>query len=261
MGLVKKHILYFIGLVIIGVLCVYVLIVIPHGEPFLLIEKSFFLLGLGLNTTILLWTIGTYLVYRWFKTKRTNISLITWGISFFVYSITFVAHIFRALGVADANENSSSVHFFLYRMGMIFFATGILYGLLRILTDDKKAQIYPCLLTIISGFFFFILGLFVIPSENPIEFTMYLFLFTLWIPVCFTMAYIFFYYGTNAKLNGPKIIGLGFLGICITYMAWAPWHFSDVTYIYFVWYFLFLLSLTPILVGFVIMSYETKKSS
>lgn len=257
----KKHFIYVIGLILIGLVCAYVLVTVPHGETFPLLEKSFYLFGLGLNTTVLLWTIATYLLYRWFKIKRTNLSLLIWSLSFYVYSITFVAHIFRAFGIVDANENTSVIHFLFYRMGMIFFVAGILYGLLRILTENKKIQRYPSLLVIIVGFFLFILGLFVIPSSNPIELTMYIFLFTIWIPICFTMAYIFFYYGKNAKLTSPKVIAIGFIGICITYAAWAPWHFSDVIYIYFIWYFLFMLSLVPVLIGFVTLALETGKSS
>ena len=58
-----------------------------------------------------------------------------------------------------------------------------------------------------------------------------------------------------------KVISIGFLGLMITYMAWAPWHFADVIYIYFIWYSLFVLSLTPILFGFIIMSVEERHES
>ncbi|MFX1311166.1 MAG: hypothetical protein ACFFHD_00950 [Promethearchaeota archaeon] len=104
-----------------------------------------------------------------------------------------------------------------------------------------------------------ILGLFIIPSENPIEVTMYLFLHTIWIPICFTMAYIFAFYGYKGNETGPKLVGLGFFLLMISYHGWAPWHFEDVIYLYFIWYFLFLLSLTPILIGFVVMSVEERQ--
>jgi len=255
----KTHYLYFIGIIIIALISTYVLIFLPHGIPFPPLENSFYLFGLALDTTILIWTIGTFLIIRWFKTKKENPSLIIWGISFFLYSIIFVAHIFRALGFTIANENTSSFHFFAYRWEMIVWAAGIVYGLLKILVKRKKLQIIPSVIILVVGFSWFILGLFIIPWEYPIDSTMYLFLFTIWIPVCFTMAYIFFYYGYKMKRYGPKIISIGFLGVMITYMAWAPWHFSDVVYIYFIWYFLFLLSLTPTLFGFVLMAIEEKK--
>jgi hypothetical protein len=254
----KVHTLYFIGLIIIGIISTYVLIILPRGISIPALQTTFFLFGLALNTIVLLWWIAGFLLYRWFKTGKRNPSLIIWSISFFLYSITFVAHLFRALGYSIANENLSVFHFFIYRWGMIVWAAGILYGLLKILTENKTHQLIPSVIILILGFTWLILGLFIIPSENPIEFTMYLFLHTIWIPVCFTMFYIFAYYGYKTKQNGPKLVALGFFGVMISYYGWAPWHFSDLIYIYFIWYFIFLLSLTPILIGFIVMAVEEK---
>jgi len=256
----KTHFFYIAGLIIISIISTYVLIHLPHGVPVLILESSFFLFGLGFNSTILLWTIGGYLLLRWFKTNRKNPSLIIWSISFFAYSLTFLAHIFRALGFPDANENLSPLHFFAWRWGMPCFAAGILYGILIILTDNKKLQTIPTFLTLGLGFLWLILGLFIIPSENPIEVTMYLFLHTIWIPICFTMSYVFAFYGYKAKEKGPKLVGLGFFILMVSYHGWAPWHFQDVVYLYFIWYFLFLLSLTPILIGFIVMTVEESKA-
>ena len=69
---------------------------------------------------------------------------------------------------------------------------------------------------------------------------------------------IFYNYGKKSGYSGPKIIFLGYLGLTITYMGWAPWHFSDVLYFYFVWYFLFLVSLVPILIGFLMLAKESE---
>jgi len=254
----KIHSIYIVGIIIITIISIYILITLPHGRPFPILEKSFFLFGLGLNTSILLWTIGGYLLARWFKTGKKNPSLIIWSFSFFIYSVTFIAHVFKALGFSFADENASVYNFLAYRWGMIVWAAGILFGALKILTENKKLQILPSSIVLIIGFLLFIIGLFIVKSNNPIETTMYLFLFTIWIPICFTMAYIFFYYGYKSMKMGPKLISLGFLGIMITYMQWAPWHFSDVVYIYFIWYILFSLSLIPILLGFIIMSFEER---
>lgn len=254
----KTHYLYIIGLIIISIISAYVLIVLPHGATVPVLESSFFLFGLALNSTILLWTIAGYLLLRWIRTKRKNPSLFIWSISFFVFSITFIAHIFRALGFPGANENLTVNHFFLWRWGMPCFSAGIIYGLLQILTENKKKQLIPSILILFLGFLWLILGLFIIPSKDPIEFTMYLFLHTIWIPVCFTMSYIFAFYGYKVKEMGPKLVGLGFFLLMVSYYGWAPWHFEDVNYIWFIWYFIFLLSLTPILLGFIMMSYEEK---
>ncbi|MFW9968669.1 MAG: hypothetical protein ACFFDF_00615 [Candidatus Odinarchaeota archaeon] len=257
----KTHLIYIAGLIIIAIISTYVLIFLPHGAPITVLNSTFYLFGLGLNSTILLWIIAGYLLVRWIKTNRKNSSLLIWSISFLVYSITFVAHIFRALGFPGANENLTVFHFFAWRWGMPCFSAGILYGILKILTENKKLQQIPSISVLVLGFFWLILGLFIIPSENPIEITMYLFLHTIWIPICFTMAYIFAYYGYKSKEVGPKLVGLGFFVLMVSYHGWAPWHFNDVSYIYFIWYFLFLISLTPILLGFVLMSVEERHKS
>lgn len=252
----KSHYAYIIGMVIIGIFSSYVLIFRPHGLPVPALESSFYLFGLAMNTLILLYSISGFLLYRWLKTGRNNPSLLIWALSFLLYSLTFVAHLFRAFGVVDANENTSPLHFFAYRWVMIVWAAGILFGLLKIVTDNKKTQLIPSGIVIVGGFSILLLGLFIIPFDNPIESTMYIFLYTIWVPICFTMSYIFAYLGSKGNQRGPKYISLGFLLLMISYMAWAPWHFSDVIYLYFIWYFIFNLSLTPILIGFIVMSVE-----
>lgn len=290
--LIKKNLIYFIGIIIIAVLCINVLIIKPHATyaiaPQVLdpttgllytrllyggldptgkliwmffdplktkaIAYNLIFFGLGLNSSILIWTIGSFLLYRWFKGGRTNISQAIWGIVFFMYSITFIGHIFRGLEVAGANENSTPMSFFLFRFGMILWAAGSLYGILRLLIEDKKLQIVAPIFVLSIGFIWFIYGLLIV---GDIEYTMYGFLFAIWIPICFTISYIFLDYGQKSKYSGPKIIFLGYLGLTLTYMGWAPWHFSDVMYFYFVFYFLFLLSLVPILIGFILLSKES----
>ncbi len=254
----RSHYIYIAGLAIIGLISAFVLITVPHGAPVPTLSSQFFLFGLGMSTTTLLWSIGGFLLYRWYKGKRTNQTLLAWGLSFFVFSITFVAHMFRALGFADANENTSTLHFFAYRWVMPVFSAGIIFGLTRLLVEKRKYQVIPTLLSLGIGLLWLVLGLFVIPSPSPIEATMYLFLYTVWIPVCFTMAYVFAYFGWKAQYRGPLLVAFGFIILMISYFAWAPWHFTDVVYIYFVWYFVFMLSLIPVLIGFVVLSLEEK---
>ncbi len=296
--LIRKNLPYFFGIIIIAILCIYVLIFKPRAtytlaprdldptygfllrdliaiilqeemgvdkmgiliwkfyHPFKSQVYNLLFFGLGLDTTILIWIIGTYLLYRWYKGGRTNISQLIWGIVFFIYSITFIGHIFRGLGITWANENISPGNFFLLRFGMIFWAAGSLYGILRLLIEDKKLRIMPSIVVILLGFIWFSFGLFVV---QDIEYMMYGFLFAIWIPICFSISYIFFNYGQKSGYAGPKIIFLGYLGLTITYMGWAPWHFSDVIYFYFVWYFLFLLSLVPILIGFIMLAKESEE--
>ncbi|NVM28469.1 MAG: hypothetical protein HWN65_06475 [Candidatus Helarchaeota archaeon] len=259
---IKSHLFYLIGIGIIAALCVVVLITKPHASAPDILDPTignFYNLvtyGLGLDSTVLILTIGGFLLYRWIKGGRGNKSLLIWGLGFLVYSITFIAHIFRGWGFTWANENTSPEFFFLWRFGMILWAGGSLYGILRILVEDKKKQIIPSIAVIVIGFSWFSYGLFIV---RDIEWMMYGFLFGIWVPICFSISYIFLLYGRKSNTTGPKILFLGYLGLTITYMAWAPWHFGDVVYFYFFWYFLFLLSLVPILVGFILLARESEE--
>jgi len=261
--LLKDNLIYFIGIGLIIALSIVVLIVKPEAAAPEILDPSInpynlVRFGLGLDSTILILLIAGFLLYRWFKGGRSNTSLLVWSLGFLIYSITFIAHILYSCGFSWANENASPVNFFLWRFGMILWAGGSLYGILRILVKDRKAQILLPLAIICLGFIWFIYGLFFSGYENIIEDTMYTFLFVIWIPICFSISYIFFLYGRRSKSSGPKILFIGYLGLTITYMGWAPWHFSEVIYFYFVWYFLFLLSLVPILIGFILLSKESE---
>ncbi|TFG04650.1 MAG: hypothetical protein EU536_04125 [Promethearchaeota archaeon] len=261
--LLKEHIFFFIGIIVIAILCFLVLLLKPHATAPEILDPAIgpynlVTFGLGFDTSIILLTIAFYLLNRWNKGGRTNTSLLVWSCGFFVYSSTFIAHIFRGIGFSWANENSSPEIFFLWRFGMIIWAGCSLFGILRILVEDKKTQIIPSLAVIGIGFSWFSYGLLIV---RDIEWTMYGFLFGIWIPICFSISYIFFIYGRKSKTTGPKVLFLGYLGLTITYMGWAPWHFPDVIYFYFVWYFWFLLSLIPILIGFIMFSKESEEKS
>ncbi|MHA1730821.1 MAG: hypothetical protein ACTSU5_02710, partial [Promethearchaeota archaeon] len=83
----------------------------------------------------------------------------------------------------------------------------------------------------------------------------YAFLFLELIPVCITVGYLFLLYGARSGINSTAYLGLGFFGVAGTYAAWAPWHLSTF---YYVWFFLFLLALVPILAGFLLLSKDVE---
>jgi hypothetical protein len=255
---IKKHFIYFIGIILLFIFAIWIVMETPQGEPIPILEDSFFLFGLGMNTTILILSIGLYLIYRWIRGKKRNQSQLSWGICWILYSWTFIAHIIRALGGTWANENNSPANFLLFRFVMIIFAAGMYYGISMILTQNKKKQIYPTIAILGASTVWFLIGLFVI---NSIETMMYGFLYFIWCPILFTLAYTFFLYGRDAKLRSPYLISLGFLVMSISYLAWAPWHFNDVIYLYFIWYFVFQISLVPILLGYVLLTSETTRPS
>lgn len=253
--LIKDNLIYFIGISLIIALSIAVLLIRPVASAPNI--SNLLLFGLGLESTILILLIASFLLYRWIKGGRTNTSIIIWSLAFFIYSVTFFGHILSGWGFAWANEKASAANFFLWRFGMILWVGGSLYGILRILVKEKKVQILPAIAVMALGFIWFIYGLFFsgVGENAVIEYTMYYFLFVIWIPICFSISYIFLLYGRRSKSTGPKILFIGYLGLTITYMGWAPWHTNPF---YYFWYFLFSLSLVPILIGFMILSKEAE---
>ena len=127
-------------------------------------------------------------------------------------------------------------------------------GTAKILTKSVSKQVLPAIIMLVFGYFWFYYGLLVL---QDIEYTMYVFLYTLWTPLCATIAYCFYLYGVQLKFIAPKIIAAGFALLGITYLAWAPWH-TSAPEVYFIWFFLFDISLPIILMGYVILPYEIK---
>ncbi len=249
---VRNNLTYTISMIGLFALCAYVLAYKPHLGGLDVLKSTFFLFGLSLDTVILLWAISFFLLYRWYYTGRQSISTLVWGLSFLVYSIVFIGLCLQALGIGWANSNDPVI-FFIFRNVMILWAAGMWFGISNILTGNKVIRYGLTGLIVIASYIWFAYGLLVLAD---IEYTMYGFLFAVWIPISVTLGYAFYLYGTNTGLSSPKFLTVGFVLLAITYMAWAPWHFPDVSYIYFIWFFLFEISLVPILIGFILIPVE-----
>ena len=98
----------------------------------------------------------------------------------------------------------------------------------------------------------FVLGLFIL---EDIVVTMYGFLFLCFIPVCIIIAYMFLLYSRRTGLTAPRYLTVGFSWLAITYAFWAPWRGESV-YMYFIMFFLFIISLAIIFLGFVLIPRE-----
>jgi hypothetical protein len=215
------------------------------------LEKTFPLFGLSMNTTIILLWISAYLLYRWNKTGRKNLTNLIWAVSFALYSTVFIGMMLQALGIPWANAKKPEI-FFLFREFQIIWAAGMYFGVSRIFTRSKILQWTPTLLILLFGYVWFYYGLLVV---KDIEYMMYGFLYGIWIPVCILLAYLFLLYSKHSNLIAPMYIAIGFTGIAFTYMLWAPWHRVNFYFICFFWY---LLSLVPLLVGFLMIPPETE---
>ncbi len=257
--LLRKHLGFVILITITYILSTITVLTMPRGIEIPQLSTSYILFGPALSAFILLVAIGGYLVYRYLikpPPRKESLYQLIWGVSFLIYSITFVGMCLQSLGFDLANMDEPFI-FFLWRNPMILWVTGMLIGTMMLFTENKKFIYIPALIVFLAGEVWFFLQLVLIADANAIEQTMYGFLFGEFIPVSILIAYLFYTYGRNLKLSSAWVLAIGFSLLSLTYAAWAPWHFSDLIYIYFIWFDLFLVSLAFILAGFFALPKET----
>nr|MDO8108831.1 hypothetical protein [Candidatus Sigynarchaeota archaeon] len=209
------------------------------------------LFGLALQAVIFIYTIGVFLLYRWFKTGKNVRSTLLWSLAFLCYGSTFIGMVFQSLGYVWADMKVAGI-FFLYRQTMIWWIALMYVGTASVVTNSRKKQIIPAVVFFALGYAVFITGLLVV---GDIDYTMYILLYSFWTPLCAAITYIFYLYGRDTKFASPKIIAIGFALLGITYLAWSPWH--KVAF-YYIWFFLFNVSIAIILLGYVLLPYEIK---
>jgi hypothetical protein len=252
--IIRKHYVFFICMVLLVLLNVFVITFQPILPGYDELASDFYLFGLALQSVILIYMIGFFLLYRWLKTGKQAISTLAWSIAFLCYGSTFIGLMLQSLGVSWANSSNPAI-FFLFRQTMIWWI-GLMYvGIATIMTKSWRKQVIPGIVFIGLGYVVFSIGLLVF---NDIEYTMYILLYTFWTPLCAAITYCFYLYGKDSKLASPKIIGIGFALLGVTYLAWSPWHHPDVIYIYYIWFFMFNISLAIIMVGYVMLPYEAR---
>ncbi|MBN1800327.1 MAG: hypothetical protein JW891_02415 [Candidatus Lokiarchaeota archaeon] len=265
--LIKKHLSFIIVLCVIIVIDTLIAIAyitdpgfyLP-GIPELNPEMSsinFAVFGLSVQTIIFLYVIGFYLMGRWIKTGKKNASTLLWSLAFLLYGIVFVGILLSSFGVEWANMRDPQI-FFIWRNFQILWVALMYVGIAKILTESKALQYLPAVIFLALGYLIFSIGLLIIGEINQ---TFALFLYSFWCPLCSIIAYSFFLYGRKMKITSAKIISIGFTLLGITYMAWAPWYKPEVIELYFFWFFLFNVSLSFILLGYVVMPYEIKAKS
>jgi signal transduction histidine kinase len=231
------------------------------GFPVPVLEKTYFQFTLSLLSLIFVIIIAGLLLARWvYWGKMHGTYQLIWGLSFIAFSSVPAGLLLEALGFEFADLQNPLI-FFIYRQGMIVWAMGMWYGLVEVVlvyhTHRKYFQFIPTIIIGIESELIFMFGLFIIQN---IELTMYAFLFLIFIPVSFSISYLWFLYYKKNTLQGQNknavlLLWFGFFWMGICYAAWGPWHFSELRYIYFVWYGLFLLSLIAIFIGFLLLQY------
>jgi len=251
---IKHHALFITVVFIIYVLGIFTITYKPLMPEVEALKNTYPLFSLSLISFVILLSIGAYLLYRWKIMGRTNITNLVWGISFIFYSLLFFGMMLQALGFQFANTKLPQF-FFVWRQFQIIWAAGMYYGVARIITKSKILQQVPTVLIIFFGYLWFVYGLFFSGVSVPIEYMMYGFLHFIWIPLNALLAYLFILFAKKSKLKSPYFLSLGFAGIAITYILWAPWH---LTKFYFVCFSLFVLSLIPLLIGFLMIPLERR---
>ncbi|MFC1666182.1 hypothetical protein ACFLZF_00505, partial [Nanoarchaeota archaeon] len=243
----KEHIFLIPILIMILIVGAFLVSQVPELPGPKVLEKSYVLFGLSLNTVILLFAISFVLLSRYMD--GGDKTTLVWGLSFLISSITFIALALRSLGFSWANESTPFL-FFIYRNVMILWVAGIYYGLSLVMVKSKKLQIIPSFIILIVGYLWFIYGLFFI---KDIEYTMYGFLYFLFIPLCISLSYLFYKQGKREQAKSMKFISLGFLITGLMYMTWAPWHNN---FFYYNCFFIYTLGLVFIFVGIFGLPYE-----
>jgi len=212
------------------------------------LENTFFVFGLSLQATAILLGCALTLFWLWESGNQKNSTHLVWSISFALYSIVFIGMILQSLGVTWANTGEPAI-FFAFRNFMIIWVAGMFYGISKIMNINKTIRMITTSLALVAGYAIFFWGLLLDPATYGIEWTMYAFLFLELIPLCFTLAYMFLKHYRGRHRPASLFLASGFAGVALVYAAWAPWH---LTKFYFVWFFLFNLTITLLLIGFIL---------
>ena len=240
---------YLVIIVIIYIFTTLLVIAKPTGFPVPELTTTYDLFGASLTGFLLLFIIGSYLLFRYFSKARpleqAPFQLI-WGSSFLIYSITLLGLVLQALGFEFADMTDPWI-FLIWRTPMIIWVAGMWIGATKLYTDCPKCTYLAAFVIFLLGELWFFIGLILI---RDIELTMYGFLYWIFVPMAFILAIFWYHYGKGAELHSPKVISAGFTLFGIAYLAWAPWHFDELKYIWFVWFNVFLVSLAILLTGF-----------
>ncbi len=238
-------------LVITYLIGIYSMVYKPLFSEVATLENSYPMFALSFQAFIILLACAAVLYKTWLRGGKKNEAHIFWAVGFVLYAIMFLGMMLEAMGFSFANMHIPSV-FFMWRQLMIIWAALVYYGISKVVFKNKALAEIPTALILIVGYAIFSYGLLFGPGD--IEWTMYGFLTLVFVPVCFLISYLFYIYWKEVRIQSPGYLSLGFLGVGVTYMAWAPWH---LTKFYFVWFALFVLSLVPTLVGIIMIRHRT----
>jgi len=242
------------GIILFSSICVVYDISLP--SPINISAESITLLCLSSIAFVLIVFIGQYLIERWFTSKDQT--TLIWGISFLLFSITFIGLMLKSLGIIWTAENDSLM-FFLFRQFMILWAAGVLYGLVLIFRNEKviKHNVWIMeAIILVSAIVSYIWFYYTTIILNDVHLAMNGLLGFFFIPVCAFIGYLFMNYGYKENFGSMKRIGFGFIIVAISYLGWTLYH---TTMFYYLLFSLFIIGLTFIRAGVILLSAEKYK--
>ena len=199
LDLVRSHLGFTILIIFFYILSAITVLTLPRGFEIPQLTDTYVLFGSSFSAIILLLTIGGYLIYRFFikpPPRKESMYQLIWGISFLLFSITFIGMCLQSLGFDFANMDEPFL-FFIWRNPMILWVTGMLIGTMMLFTEDKKSIYIPGLTIFLAGEVWFFFRLVLLVDVNSVEQTMYGFLFGEFIPVSILIAYLFYFFNCH----------------------------------------------------------------
>jgi hypothetical protein len=261
---IKNHWIFLVLMIVLYIISAITVILTPKGIAIPELDPlstggnpyTYTSFSLSVAASILIVFIGLYLIFRYYQKpapREESFYQLIWGLSFIIYSLTFIGLTLGAWGFDFANMDEP-VLFFVWRSPMIIWVAGMWIGTIMLFSENKLIIYTPAIVILLGGLTWFYIGLMMF--EN-IEQTMYGFLFGEFIPMAVILAYLWYIYRKDTELSSAAILMIGFSLLAITYAAWAPWHFAELVYVYFFWFAMFIVSLAFIMAGFFALPKET----
>ena len=98
--IIRRNLSFVIIITIVYILSALTVLITPRGFEIPELSESYVLFGPSLSALILLLVIGGYLIYRYLSKpspKRESLFQLIWGVSFLLYSITFLGLCLQSL--------------------------------------------------------------------------------------------------------------------------------------------------------------------
>ncbi|MHA2328406.1 MAG: hypothetical protein ACXACR_07785, partial [Candidatus Hodarchaeales archaeon] len=134
-----------------------------------------------------------------------------------------------------------------WRTPMIIFVIGMWIGISSFFTDNPKINYIPALFIFVIGESWFFIGMVLL---NDIELAMYGFLYGAFIPMMFSLAYLWYRYNKDTDFSSTSLVALGFLLVGVIYSVWTPWHNESLNELYLIFFTLLNVAFVLIFRGF-----------